>query len=72
MKPTPRQDQIICMRCDEGLTYAEVAAQLGITRYCVHQTIHTLMRRMKVRNFYQVCTAHGRATMLRDMNGGMA
>ena len=73
MKPTPRMQEIICLRCEEGLTRKECAERMCLREDTVREYTRRLMRRLgQYRSFTQVCTAHGRATMLRDMNGGHA
>ena len=68
--PTPREKQIICLTCEQELTIAEISQRLGTSVQTVKRQRHTLFRRLGVRNMFGVCTKHGRATMVRDMEGG--
>jgi DNA-binding NarL/FixJ family response regulator len=72
MAPTPRQSEFICLRCDKGLSRKEAAHALGISDDAARNHVSRILKRLGLRSFTQVCTAHGRATMLRDINGGMA
>lgn len=57
---TPRQLQILQMRCREGLTNAEVGYALGITEHTVKNHIGPILRELSVPSIAGACYWLGR------------
>lgn len=44
---TDRQRSLLSLWCEEDLTLSEIAAQEGISRQCVHDTVRSAQNRLK-------------------------
>jgi len=59
---TDRQNQIVALRCERGLSIDEAANELFRSPQTVKNTCTTIMNRFDVNNFFQICTLYGRST----------
>lgn len=59
MNLSPRQSEVIALRCDGGLFRKEIAVRLGITEETVRGHMTDIAKRTGL-NRYQQCTEWGR------------
>lgn len=56
---SPRQSEVIALRCDDGLFRKEIAVRLGIKEETVREHLWIVAQRTGLSG-YQVCTEWGR------------
>ncbi len=59
---TNRQNEIVRLRCERGLTIAESAYELHLSGQTVKNHCSTILSRYGLESFFQLCTLYGRAT----------
>lgn len=59
---TKRQKEVLIARCDLGESMEECAYRLGISRNTAVSHGVTVLRKLGLRTFFQVCTEYGRQT----------
>lgn len=61
---TKRQNEIVRLRCERGLTIEESAYELCLSRQTVKNHCTAILKRYGFGGFFQICTLYGRATAL--------
>lgn len=59
---TPRQRELITLRCQHGMTNAQAAAALGLAESTVKNHMSTLHHRFHQRSMNRICFEFGRVT----------